>query len=90
MPSECRLRSLSRALSLSVSLTAHPRLEEDVDVDVGGVRRPRSRTRVLGSLVPCHEDNDVAAEASEVNAMRPDLSLSLPEADSYMPINHAR
>ena len=45
--------------------------------------------RVLASLVrSClatnHEDNDVAAEASEVNAMRPDLflSLSLPEADS--------
>ena len=76
MPTALPQSALSLSLSLSLSLTAHPRLEEDVDVDVGGVRRPRSRTRVLGSLVPCHEDNDVAAEASEVNAMRPDLSLS--------------
>ena len=64
----------------ALSLAAHPRLEQDVDVS--GVRRTASAS------VLCHEDNDVATGAGEVKAMRPDLEER--EPDSFMPINHAR
>ena len=53
--------------SLPLSLVAHPRLEQDVDVS--GVRR----TAAASASVLCHEDNDVATGAGEVKAMRPDL-----------------
>ena len=67
-------------LSPSLPLAAHPRLEQDVDVS--GVCRTASAS------VLCHKDNDVATEAGEVKAMRPDLEER--EPDSFMPINHAR
>ena len=72
----------TEALSLTLPLAAHPRLEQDVDVS--GVRR----TAAASASVLCHEDNDVATEAGEVKAMRPDLEER--EPDSFMPINHAR